>query len=175
MSLLVSALALSLATAISPVTVEVTTRGGHREALPIADADATVLRVCAHEDGVADVCAPVVVDSSGAHAALDVDHRAVRFSLVRTRFDARSAAPVAVAIGCGAATVLAATGALAATNVVLSGATANDGVSTATATSSADAFTPIAGALWIAAGVGAVGTAVATVAAISATTQASAE
>jgi hypothetical protein len=175
MTVLVSALVLSLATAISPVTVEVTTRGGHREALHVADADATVLRVCAHEEGTADVCAPVVVDSSGAHAALDVDHRAVRFSLVRTRFDARSAAPVAVAVGCGAATALAATAALAVTHVALGGGTPSDGVSTATATSTAEAFTPLAGALWVAAGVGAVGTAVATVAAISATTHASAE
>ncbi len=169
------ALALSLAATISPVTVEVITRGGHREALPIADADATVSRVCAHEDGVADVCAPVVVDDSGAHATLDVDHRAVRFSLVRTTFDARSTTPVAIAIGCGAATVLSTSAAIIATNLALGAVAPSDVVSTATATSTAAAFTPIAGGLWVVAGASAVGTVVASVAAVSATTHASAE
>jgi hypothetical protein len=176
-----AAVAVSLAATISPVTVEVITRGGHREALHVADADATVLRVCAHEDGVADVCSPVVVDATGAHATLDVDHRVVRFSLVRTTFDARSATPAAIAVGCGALTAASTLAAVTATSLALSAPTASDVVSAASdvdtvpATLTAEAFTPIAAGLWLVAGASAVGTVVASVVAVSAATHASAE
>jgi len=159
----------ALVAAVSPLTVEVTTRDGHRIGVPVVDADATALRVCGRRGDGDEVCAPVVSDRHGSYAALDVDDSDdLHLRLASTRFDARSAAPAAVAIGAGAGTVIVAVGAIVATAVANSSADTN-GIAGAVDTTSGqvkDAAGAAAIGLWVATGVGVVGTVIATMVAV---------
>ena len=159
----------ALVAAVSPLTIDVTTKEGHHIAVPVTDADATALRVCAARDFGEDVCAPVVSDRHGSHAALDVDHTAdVRLRIASTRYDARSNAPGAVAIGAGVGTVIFGVGAIVAT-AIASTADDIDGVATAVDTTNAQvrelAGTAAVG-MWVATAIGVIGTVVATVIAV---------
>lgn len=166
-----------LAATISPLTITVTTKDGHQVAVPIADADATALRVCAQREGAADrtaVCAPVVNGRHGSTASLDVvDSGDLRFTVMSTRFEARSGAPAAVAIGFGVGTVISTAGAIVATAIATSTpADADADVRAASDVDAANARTVknIAGGtavvLWTGAVVGVVGTVVSTVIAV---------
>lgn len=107
-------LATVVAVAVSPVTIDVTTKDGSRRAIEHLDADATPVKVCAKKRNSADepVCGDVVSDRYGVSAHVDiVDDGDVVFSTLVTRFDARAGAPAALAGGLGVAAVLCASGA----------------------------------------------------------------
>ncbi len=160
----------ALVAAISPLAIDVTTRDGHH-IVPVTDADATVLRVCASRVGIdgEEVCADVVTDRHGSHAALDVvDSDDLRLRVATTRYDARSTAPAAIAIGFGVGTALAGVGAVVATGIAFSSPSTFGGTANAAPFGSQLqnlAFNAALG-LWVATGAGVVGTVIASVVAV---------
>ena len=147
-----------VAAAISPVGIDVVTADGHRRLVPVADADATAVEVCAwsSDSDAAPVCAPVVTNRHGWTASVNVaDREGLRFTVRASRFDARSAAPAALAAGLGVTAVGCVVGALAAGSVAASVDT--NVVAGATLSSDVGAVaTNLAVALWLAAGSAAV-------------------
>jgi hypothetical protein len=145
-----------VAAAMSPLGIDVVTADGHRRLVPVADADATAVEVCAWsgDSDAAPVCAPVVTNRHGWTASVNVaDREGLRFTVRATRFDARSAAPAALAAGLGVTAVGCVVGALAAGSVaasvgVVAGATLNGDVDAVA--------TNLAVALWLGAGSAAV-------------------
>jgi hypothetical protein len=98
-----------LVAVVSPVGIDVATRDGSHRLLEHIDADTTVVEVCARRRDKADapVCAAVVDDRSGARVTVDIDDTGdLVFSKVVTRFDARTAAPAALAAGLGLTAII---------------------------------------------------------------------
>lgn len=103
------AAALFVAANVSPVGIDVVTNDGRHRVLSHADADSTVVEVCArHKDGKgAAVCGAVVDDRFGQRVSLDIaDSGDLVFSTVFTRFDGRAAAPAAIAGGLAVVSVI---------------------------------------------------------------------
>lgn len=109
---------------VSPVGIDVATKDGSHRLLEHLDADTTVVEVCAHRRDKADapVCAAVVDDRFGARVAIDIDDTGdLVFKKVVTRFDARTAAPAALAAGLGLTAVITGTVAAGASLYAASG------------------------------------------------------
>lgn len=167
--MLVIAIAAAVAAAVSPLGIDVVTADGHRRLVPVADADATAVEVCAwHADSdVEPVCAPVVADRQGLSAAVNVDNSEdLRFTVRATRFDARTAAPAALAVGLGITSVGCVIGALAMGSVSTSVGTVLVSGAAPTTQDTADAAGAISVGLWLGAGTAAVLSGVATAVAI---------
>lgn len=162
-------LTLSLASAIAPLGVDVSTADGHRRFVPVADADATPFEVCAGE-----VCAPVTTHDGRLVATLDLPTTTTGddavFVVHSERMEFRSASPAAIAVGFGLAAVglgLSAAG----VGIVSTSLSTPVGVAQAAPSATASETGVIAGqvsvAMWLGAGAAALGAVVAGVVAVS--------
>ncbi len=163
-----------LAAAMSPLTIDISTRDGHRFALPVADADAVALRVCARHDGDTAkdaICAPVVHGRNGSSVVVDIDDSDdLHWQVMSTSFEARSGASAAMAIGFGVGSVGLAIGAVIATAASMAPDVEADDAATAASSIVVADGRQLAGVaavvLWAATGIGLVATMLATVVAV---------
>lgn len=145
--------ALALAGAVSPLGVEVSTPDGHRRFIPVADADATPVEVCAGA-----VCAPVTTQDGRLVANLDVAGGDDVTLVVRShRSELRSASPGAVAVGLGLAAVGLGAGAAGLSTLSMALPPDADGTSTSTPAQTGAVSGQVAVGLWVGAGAAAVG------------------